>query len=150
LPRTEYSFAAISPAAQVGALPFRRTADGRLEILLITSRGSGRWIIPKGWPIRNLSHDESAAREALEEAGLAGRVAPKPIGTFEYEKRLKRGSSTICSVEVYPMLVQEARDHWQEFGERELRWCSPEQALALVAEDGLREIIKTFTGLAHR
>jgi 8-oxo-dGTP pyrophosphatase MutT (NUDIX family) len=129
---------------QVAALPFRRTGEGRLEFLLVTSRGSGRWIIPKGWPSRNLPHAESAAKEALEEAGLSGVVAMQPVGTFEYVKRPKDRCSIICLVEVYPLLVQRTLSEWQESGERELRWCTPEEAAGLVTESGLRDIIRAF------
>jgi 8-oxo-dGTP pyrophosphatase MutT (NUDIX family) len=134
----------VKPHRQVGALPFRTAGDGSLEILLVTSRGSGRWIIPKGWPMRDLTPHESAAREALEEAGVTGRIAPEPIGSFEYVKRLKRGASILCSVDVYPMLVFGTRDRWREVGERDLAWCSPRDAVALVADEGLCDLIRSF------
>ena len=71
---------------QYGALPYRFTHDGVLEILLLTTRRSGRWIIPKGWPIKGLRPAKSAAREAFEEAGVRGQVRAKSIGLFAYDK----------------------------------------------------------------
>ena len=67
---------------QYGALPYRFSKDAALEILLVTTRGTRRWIVPKGWPIRGLRPAKSAAREAFEEAGVTGRIGPKPIGLF--------------------------------------------------------------------
>ena len=75
---------------QYGALPYRFTDDAALEILLLTSRRSKRWIIPKGWPIKRLRPAKSAAREAFEEAGVRGRVEAKSIGLFAYDKILRR------------------------------------------------------------
>jgi 8-oxo-dGTP pyrophosphatase MutT (NUDIX family) len=84
---------------QYGALPYRITQDAALEILLVTTRGTRRWIVPKGWPIRRLSPAKSAAREAFEEAGITGRIRAKPIGIFVYDKvRDKAGSTTTCEV----------------------------------------------------
>src|SRR3954470_23354950 len=76
---------------QYAALPYRRRADGAMEILLVTSRETKRWVIPKGWPIKGRRPHVAAAREALEEAGLVGRVDKEPIGTYRYNKRLKNG-----------------------------------------------------------
>lgn len=96
--------------------------------------------------MRGLGPHESAAREALEEAGIVGRIASEPIGSFEYMKRLKRGATILCSVEVYPMLVEGTRTRWREFGERDLLWCTPERAAGLVADDGLRTILLSLIG----
>ena len=73
---------------QYGALPYRFTHDPELEILLLTTRQSKRWIIPKGWPIKGLRPAKSAAREAFEEAGVSGRVGAKSVGFFAYDKIL--------------------------------------------------------------
>ena len=77
------------PRRQVGALPFRRLSDGGFKILLITSRESRRWVIPKGWPMKGRKPYEAAAREAYEEAGLLGEIGKRPLGFYLYEKRLK-------------------------------------------------------------
>jgi 8-oxo-dGTP pyrophosphatase MutT (NUDIX family) len=132
---------------QVGALPFRTTADGHFEVLLVTSRGGRRWIIPKGWPVRGLEPHESAAREALEEAGLIGTVHPEPIGSFTHIKGVKGGTPLRCTVTVYPMQVESTRGWWRERGQRDLQWCSPEQALELVAEKSLRDVIVCLSNI---
>src|SRR5437868_11388014 len=98
---------------QVAALPFRHQ-DGRAEVLLVTSRETRRWVIPKGWPMKGRKPHASAAREALEEAGLIGKVGKTPIGTYRYDKRLKGGEATPCAVEVFPLEVKSQRKHWPE------------------------------------
>ncbi|MBL7405872.1 NUDIX domain-containing protein, partial [Escherichia coli] len=77
------------PRRQVGALPFRHGRDGKTKILLVTSRESRRWVIPKGWPMKGRKPFEAAAREAYEEAGLRGAVGKRPIGLYLYQKRLR-------------------------------------------------------------
>ena len=79
------------PRHQYAALPWRRGDDGALEVLLITSRESRRWVIPKGWPIKGLNSKKSAAREAFEEAGVLGAVGKKKLGDYHYDKRLRSG-----------------------------------------------------------
>jgi 8-oxo-dGTP pyrophosphatase MutT (NUDIX family) len=76
---------------QYAALPYRRDGGSLMEVLLITSRDTGRWIIPKGWPLKGKAPHKAAAREAREEAGLVGKIHRRPIGSFSYEKRLKGG-----------------------------------------------------------
>ena len=89
---------------QYGVLPYRFSQDAALEILLVTTRGTRRWIVPKGWPIKGLRPPKSAAREAFEEAGVTGRIGAKPIGFFAYDKlRDEAGGTTICEVKVYPL-----------------------------------------------
>jgi 8-oxo-dGTP pyrophosphatase MutT (NUDIX family) len=129
---------------QVGALPFRRTSAGEIEVLLITSRRARRWIIPKGWPLPGLSFQESAAREALEEAGLIGRVAERSIGSFEYMKRLSGRTPCLCSVEVFPMHVEEVRAWWDEGSQRSRRWCNSSEVSDLVAHEPLQQLIVCF------
>ena len=81
---------------QSGALPFRRRADATIEIMLITSRDTGRWLMPKGWPEPGLAPAETAAHEAREEGGLVGRIGDRSIGSYHYDKRLPDGSTTHC------------------------------------------------------
>ena len=66
---------------QVGALIVRRRR-GSCEVMLITSRDTGRWIVPKGWPMRGKPDDEAAAQEAFEEAGVEGEISRDPVGSF--------------------------------------------------------------------
>lgn len=134
----------IEPLAQYGALPFRWSRDGSLKVMLVTTRGRKRWMIPKGWPIPGLSPHESAAREAFEEAGLIGSVHPHSVGSFEYNKRLRYGHEVRCVIEVFPLYVDHQRDHWLEQGERETKWFSIKKAASVVSEPGLRQILLRF------
>jgi 8-oxo-dGTP pyrophosphatase MutT (NUDIX family) len=127
---------------QYGALPYRITEAGTLEVLLITSRTRRRWIIPKGWPIKGRKPAKSAAREAYEEAGVRGTTSAKPIGRFVYDKiRDEDGRAVPCEVVVFGLKVKRQLTTWPEAKERELRWLSPADAEALTDEDGLRPLI---------
>jgi 8-oxo-dGTP pyrophosphatase MutT (NUDIX family) len=130
------------PVRQVGALCWRR--QPRLEVLLVTSLRSQRWILPKGWPELGLSLAESAAHEALEEAGVVGEVAPMPIGRYRYVKEKKEGFSLPCEVLVFALEVKMRRRTWPEKGLRETIWLTPDQAAARVSEPGLRHILAGF------
>jgi 8-oxo-dGTP pyrophosphatase MutT (NUDIX family) len=132
--------------AQYAALPFRRRG-AMIEVLLITSRDTGRWIIPKGWPIAGLSPQEAAAREAYEEAGLVGRITDQAIGRFHYDKRLEDGSSVSCAVEVFALKVEDQMPTWLEQDERQTRWFALAEAAEAVQERDLQELIR---GLAER
>jgi 8-oxo-dGTP pyrophosphatase MutT (NUDIX family) len=126
---------------QYAALPFRCIADSGVEVMLVTSRGTGRWVIPKGWPIEGKAPHASAAREALEEAGVVGRAGRDSIGTFTYEKRLSNGDIVICEVHVFPLEVKRQRTDWLEKEEREVRWFSLSEAAKAVQEAALSDII---------
>jgi 8-oxo-dGTP pyrophosphatase MutT (NUDIX family) len=128
---------------QYAALPWRPT-DGAIEILLVTTLKTRQWIVPKGWPLAGCTPRESAASEALEEAGVVGEVATEAVGSFQYKKRRKTGEVTPCRVHVYPMRVVSQRRVWAEKRARETRWCSPEEALARVTDPGLRRLIARF------
>jgi 8-oxo-dGTP pyrophosphatase MutT (NUDIX family) len=127
---------------QYAALPFRRRAGAGMEVMLVTSRRTRRWIIPKGWPMRRIAPHAAAAREALEEAGVVGRVGKKPIGSYSYEKRLKKGDVILCEVHVFPLEVKRQQKNWPEKGKREIQWLSPAEAAATVLEDVLSDIIR--------
>ncbi|HEY3776609.1 MAG TPA: NUDIX hydrolase [Rhizomicrobium sp.] len=128
---------------QYAALPWRRS-HGALEILLVTTRRTRRWIVPKGWPEAGLLPHQCAAREALEEAGVEGDAAPRPLGAFAYDKHRKSGESLACTVLVFPMEVARQRRNWPEKSARETRWCTTEMALELVGDPGLRRLIAKF------
>jgi len=113
--------------------------------MLVTSRDTGRWIIPKGWPIRRKAPHSSAAREALEEVGVVGRVGKAPIGTYFYKKRLAGGAIVTCEVQVFPLEVVRQQKHWPEKGEREFHWFSPTRAANAVQEAALGDIIRRFS-----
>ncbi len=127
---------------QVAALPLRQDEAGRVQVLLVTSRDTGRWVLPKGWPMKGKKPHRAAEREAYEEAGLIGKVRKVPLGTYSYEKRLGTGSSVPCNVTVFPLRVEYHRDRWPEMNERERRWFSPDEAAQVVAEDGLRHLLR--------
>jgi 8-oxo-dGTP pyrophosphatase MutT (NUDIX family) len=130
------------PRAQLGALPYRR-APG-LEILLVTSRETGRWVIPKGWPMKSRTRREAAALEALEEAGVEGRISKKPIGAFDYLKVLRSGAGQPCRVSVFSFEVTLQRDSWREQSQRSTQWFAWEAAAAAVVEPGLASLIREF------
>ncbi|MER2267209.1 NUDIX hydrolase [Methylobacterium oxalidis] len=127
---------------QIGALPFRKGADGSFSVLLVTSRESRRWVIPKGWPMKGRKPFEAAAREAYEEAGVIGHIGKRPLGFFIYEKRLKNRDFVLCQVKVFPLEVRKQLKRWPEQNEREQRWFTPPDAADAVAEPGLAAIIR--------
>lgn len=133
-----------SERAQIAALPFRFDERGRVEILLVTSRETRRWIIPKGWPMKGLSDADAAAREAHEEAGVFGPVGAEPAGDYLYWKRLAN-SFALCSVKVFPIKVEGIHDEYREQGQRESRWFGREEAADSVDEPGLATLIRRFT-----
>lgn len=128
---------------QYGALCYRTGQSGR-EIALVTSRGTGRFIIPKGWPEPGLEPFEAAAREAEEEAGLLGEIAREEIGSYGYVKRLHVLASIECRVGVFPMQVTGELGSWTESRERQRVWMTPREAAAAVAEKDLATIIRAF------
>ena len=137
-----------APRLQYAALPYRQRGDGSLEVMLVTSRETRRWVIPKGWPMKGRKPHASAAREALEEAGLIGKVGTKPIGTYRYDKRLKGGDAVPCSVDVFPLQVKSQRKRWPEQKQRSVRWFAPEEAAEAVQETELSDIIRNFEALS--
>jgi 8-oxo-dGTP pyrophosphatase MutT (NUDIX family) len=130
-----------SDRQQVGALCVRRAEDGSPQILLITSRGSGRWVIPKGWPTKSLKDHQAAAREAEEEAGVSGKVRSKPIGNYTYPK-LEGRRARALRVAVFLLSVSRERRRWPERHERERAWFSARRAAREVREPELRTLIR--------
>lgn len=127
-------------ALQVGALCLRE--DG--NVLLITSRGSRRWIIPKGWTMQDRTHAAAALQEAWEEAGVQGEAAENPIGQYHYDKILKDGQALPIEVRVFRILVSNLSDAFREAGQRRRRWFSPLKAATLVAEPELQQILRSL------
>jgi 8-oxo-dGTP pyrophosphatase MutT (NUDIX family) len=112
-------------------------------VLLVTSRETKRWIIPKGWPIKGLKPPKAAAREAYEEAGVRGRISRRAFGHYIYEKRLEDSVITVpCQVEVFPLVVKRQSKDWPESKQRMRRWFPAAEAAALVDNDQLHNLIQ--------
>ena len=130
---------------QVAALPWRRSADG-IEILLVTSRETRRWVTPKGGRMPGLTDAQAAAQEALEEAGVQGVIGESPLGTFRYLKMLKRRAPRWCVVAVHALEVRVEHAIWHEQAERERVWVSRDEAVRRVDEPDLKALISAFEG----
>lgn len=125
---------------QYGALCWRMHR-GKVEVLLITSRDTGRWVIPKGWPIDGLAPAQTAAREAWEEAGVEGDIAEQGLGVFDYDKCYGLKGSVPCSVQVFGLRVAELKGKFPERKERRRKWFDFEKAARKVAEPELRALL---------
>lgn len=124
---------------QVGALPLRKKRGG-LEILLVSSRETGRWVIPKGWASRRLNDADAAAREAKQEAGVTGKISGVPIGNYRYRK--KTGENIrVLTVDCYILWVKKQQKRWREQDQRTRVWFSQEEAIKKVREPGLKTLI---------
>ena len=131
------------PALQVAAL-CHRDGDEGVEVLLVTS-SSGRWILPKGWPIDGMSAGEAAKQEAWEEGGVRkGRLAGVALGSFLTEKRFDNGSVIPCEIRVYPIDAKSVLDDFPEAHKRDRKWVPIREAANLVDEPGLREMLESF------
>ena len=129
---------------QYAALCYRQSKKRR-EFLLITSRDTGRWIIPKGWAIKNLTEAESAAQEAFEEAGVVGRIEADPLGAFDYDKWMDGGFPIRCRVQVYAMEVARLEKSYPEAQQRKRKWFGMKGAIARVQEPELQKLIAGFS-----
>lgn len=139
---------AVKARPQYAALPWRGV--DRVEILLITSRETGRWVIPKGWPMKARTPSAAAAREAFEEAGVIGEIAQKPFGSYPYVKYFKSGLGQPCKVKVFPLLVVGQAEDWPERGQRAAKWFGWKEAAAAVQEIRLGRLIRKFGKRAAR
>tara|TARA_X000001036_G_C20400216_1_gene692448 strand:+ start:233 stop:727 length:495 start_codon:yes stop_codon:yes gene_type:complete len=134
---------------QIGALCYRLT-DKNVRILLITSRRSKRWIIPKGWKVQNMNNRKSVALEAWEEAGVQGRVSDRSIGTYYYRKRSSKNYFLTCAVKVFSLEVKASKKKFPELGQRKLKWVTAPEAIDLVGEPELKTVIKNFIGRINK
>jgi len=128
---------------QAAALCVRRKGK-RQEVLVITSRGTGRWILPKGWPMKDMSLAEAAAQEAWEEAGVRGVIGTEAIGTYTARKVTDTGLELRCAVHVFRLDVSEIARDFPEAGQRRRKWVSPAKAATLVQEEGLQAILRSL------
>ena len=120
---------------QSGVIPYRRK-EGKIEVLLITSIRKKKWIIPKGYVEFNLSHFESAKKEAFEEAGVYGENETIELGSFKVHKEIG-----ICYIQVYSMEVNKILDDYPDKEKRRRKWFSVEDAVKNIAIPELKQII---------
>ncbi|MGI9400027.1 MAG: NUDIX hydrolase [Rhizobiaceae bacterium] len=129
---------------QIAALCYRTTKKGA-KVLLITSRGTGRWILPKGWPLKNASSWKTAEQEAYEEAGIVGKPGRDPVGSFRSYKDLDSGERLRTEVVVYPVKVSDQKKSYPEAGQRELKWLRIEDAAEQCDDSGLAKFLRQST-----
>lgn len=129
--------------AQIAAMPVRLGTDGKPEIMLVTSRTTKRWIVPKGWPMKGMKDHDAAAREAFEEAGVVGKIGKKPAGRYSYWKRFE-DHFALCEVTLYLLEVERQLPDWVERGERHCQWFRLEDAADLVDEPELGSAIRAL------
>ncbi len=133
------------PRLQYAALCYRvKKKVNAAEVLLMTSRDTGRWVIPKGWPMSGKCSYEVAAREAFEEGGVRGAVEHEPLGSYTYPKVLKDGLKVTCKVQVYVLEVADIAKNFKEKGERKIEWVSCDEAVKRVNEPELRDLFLLF------
>jgi 8-oxo-dGTP pyrophosphatase MutT (NUDIX family) len=125
---------------QAGTIPFRRGPDG-VEVLLITSRDTGRWVIPKGNVEPGQTAAAAAVRETYEEAGILGQVTSIPLGIYTYGKRQRSGAALAATVEVYALEIATQLKKWPERKQRRLQWMDVTAAAGLVQEQGLSVLL---------
>lgn len=130
---------------QIAALPLRLASDGEIEVLLVTSRETRRWIVPKGWPMAGLADHEAAGVEAREEAGVKGKLFAQPIGRYAYWQR-GRLETRFLHVDVFLLRVDKVLKSWKEKGQRERRWFGVAEAADLVQEPDLARIFLRLPG----
>jgi 8-oxo-dGTP pyrophosphatase MutT (NUDIX family) len=129
---------------QFAALCYR-VVDGETQILLVTSRQRGRWIIPKGWPVEGATPADAAATEAFEEAGVTGKTFNICLGIYSYTKVMDDGEADLpCAVSVFPVRVKKVLKTYPEMGERRRKWFTAKKAASKVREPELRKILKHF------
>jgi uncharacterized protein len=131
---------------QSAALPYRHVPGVGTEILLVTSRDTGRWVLPKGNIERGENERTAALREAAEEAGIWGEVAETCVGTYRYPKRRADGSARIAEVSVWALKVLKVADDWPEADQRSRIWLSPEDAARAVDEPELKRLLERWRG----
>ncbi|WP_161556174.1 NUDIX hydrolase [Mangrovicoccus ximenensis] len=129
---------------QIAALPIRTDAKRGTRVLLVTSRDTGRWVVPKGWPMDGKKPWAAAKIEALEEAGALGSIRDEPLGSYFYEKQRDDGPALPCRVTVYPMIFTKLKKRWKERKQRKRRWVSARQAARMVNEPELKDIFRAM------
>lgn len=126
---------------QIAALPWRRDRDGKLRLLLVTSRTNQKWMLPKGWPMPGKTDAQVALIEALEEAGITGTVGDAAIGSYHYRKIFDETRSSPARAVIYPVEVGEEFDDWRERSQRRKKWVRPRKAVSMVFERDLARFL---------
>lgn len=129
---------------QIAALPLRWDENDQVRVLMVTSRGTGRWVMPKGWEMDGKKPWRAAEIEALEEAGATGYIGHEVIGTYRYPKIMDDGRIVPCLVRVYPMVVEKLQRDWKERKQRTRRWFTPKDAAKRVDEQELADLLMTL------
>ena len=125
-------------------MPYRFNAAGTAEVMLITSRETRRWVLPKGNVIKGLDWHQAASQEAFEEAGVSGIPCPTALGEYRYRKRRPNGTTREVSVAVFPLAVLDQAAEWPEQDERETRWFTLPEAAKAIREPDLAELVASF------
>ena len=134
------------PRQQYAALCYRsKKKQSGVEVLLLTSRDTGRWVIPKGWPMEGKKAHSVAEQEAYEEAGVRGKAEKEHFGFFHYEKKLRNGIKVLCQVQVHLLEVTDLAKNFPEKESRKLEWVSPEEAVQRVNEPELKQLFAAFS-----
>lgn len=128
---------------QFAALCYR-VKDDKTEVLMITSRGTGRWIIPKGWPMDGKTPADCALTEAWEEAGVKGKVSGGCLALYSYVKGISADEQLPCAVMVYPVKVKSLSKNYPEHDKRKRQWMSPKAASKRVEEPELAHLLRKF------
>lgn len=131
-------------AEQIGALCYRLGDEGSTEVLVITTRDSGRWTIPKGWPIKGLKSHQVAEREAWEEAGVVGKAKKRPLGYYTSLKTLNNGEKIPTVIEVHTLKVDEVHSTFPEVDQRKVEWLAPTEAALRVQEPELKGLLSSM------
>lgn len=127
---------------QFAALPYRVVGD-KVQVCLVTTRGSGRWILPRGWPMHKQTPAEAAATEAWEEAGIIGEPINRCLGVYTYVKPLEKNPAPVV-VLIYPLKVRKTKSRWPEAKERRRKWFSLRKAARKLSEPELSVIVAGF------
>lgn len=139
-----------SHTPQIAALPMRWDAKGNLLVLMVTSRRTKRWVMPKGRQMDGEKPWRAAEIEALEEAGALGHVGTDPVGAYVYDKVLEDGTTLPCEVTVFPMLVAKLKRNWKERRERKRRWFTAKEAARRVDEPDLSDMLRRIATKPHK
>lgn len=135
---------------QIAALPMRWDRKDQISVLMVTSRDSGRWVMPKGWEMDGKKPWAAAEIEALEEAGVKGFISHESIGVYRYPKIMEDGRIVPCVVRVYPMVVEKLLRDWKERKQRKRKWFSPKAAAKRVVEQDLADLLLSLHKKPHK